>query len=424
MRSVARQIPAGSDTIGVLDLGSSKVACIIARQAPDTDVASDLGGLKILGIGHQRSHGVKAGVILDLDQAEAAIRAAVDQAERMAGITLSSVYVSIACGRLRSLNFAARAEVENGIVGDDEIARVLAGARAYAERDGRRLVHLARIGYRLDGGPGVREPRGMAASMLAADLHAVTADEGPVRNLLLAVERCHLATTGLVATPYAAALAVTTPQERRLGVTVVDIGGGTATIAMFAEDHFLHADVLPVGGNHMTFDIARTLSMPLVEAERIKALYGTMVRARSDEHETISYPAAGEDDGELRHTTKAELHALLRPRVDSILTLVRERIQAAPTARFAEARLVLTGGASQMVGLGAYAAELLACPVRVARPQPIGGLPPNACSPAFAVVVGMLHAAAAGDIQAAVEPHGTAQAGGYLRRVGDWLQEF
>ena len=423
MLSGARHTVANRDLISVLDLGSSKVCCVIARRQPQVAGAPG-GGLRVVGIGHQRSRGVKAGVIMNLDEAEDAIRAAVSQAERMAGVAVENVIVSIACGRLRSQTFTAKADVVHGHVGDDEIARVLSGGRAYAERDGRMLIHLTQFGYRLDGAAGVRDPRGMAARVLAGDLHAVTADDAPVRNLLLAIERCHLGVGGFIANPYAGGVAVTTQEERRLGVTVVDIGGGTASIAMFAEDHFVHADVLPVGSNHITFDIAGALSTPLAEAERIKALYGTMVRARSDEHEVVSYPVTGDDEGGVRHTTKAELHEILRPRVESILSLVLERIGNAPLARYAAGRLVLTGGGSQLVGLAAMAAEQSGCPVRVARPAAFGGLPPNVCSPAFAVVVGMLQVAAAGGVSVRMSGERGHAPASYLRRVGSWLKEF
>ncbi len=424
MLNGARRHARSQDLIAVLDLGSSKVCCVIAHRPPPPPGVAGPAPLRVVGIGHQRSRGVKAGMIFDLDEAEAAIRTAVSQAERMAGVEVDRVVVSVACGRLKSSTFTARAEVPHGIVGDDEISRVLAGGRAYAERDGRTLIHLTQIGYRLDGAAGVRDPRGMAARVVTGDLHAVTADEAPVRNLLHVIERCHLGVGGFVANPYAAGLAVTTAEERRLGVTVVDIGGGTATIAMFAEEHFVHADVLPVGSNHITFDIASALSTPLAEAERIKALYGTMVRARSDEHEVVSYPVAGDDESGVRHTTKAELHEILRPRVEGMLSLMRDRIQGAPLAGYSGGRIVLTGGGSQLVGLGAAAAEILGCPVRVARPSPVGGLPPNVCSPAFAVVVGLLQVAASGSVSVEVASERDTAHGGYLSRVGTWLKEF
>jgi len=420
--SGARTKSAGRDVVAVLDLGSSKVACIIARLEPSQEAGAP-AGFTVLGIGHQRSRGVKAGVVLDLEEAEAAIRAAVSQAERMAGVSVTEVLVSLACGRLRSQTFLARADIDGGIVSSADINRLLGGARAYAERDGRLLVHLNQLGYYLDGATGVSDARGMAANVLAADMHAVTADDSPVRNLLLAVQRCYLEVAGLVVAPYASALAVTTPEERRLGITVVDIGGGTSTIAMFAEDHFIYADALPVGGNHVTFDIARALSAPVAEAERIKALYGTMVRARSDEQEIISYPLAGEDDGNVGHTTKAGLHEVLCPRVEMLLSLVRERIARAPAAHVAGSRVVVTGGASQLVGLAERAVEVLACPVRVARPVAVGGLPPSICSPAFAVAVGMLHAVAAGGV-ARLGEESEVEPAGYLQRVGAWLKEF
>ncbi len=421
---MARKSSRKSDVITVLDLGTSKVCCMIAQPDMARQQDGPNAGMRVIGIGHQRSRGLKAGVILDLDEAEAAIRAAVSQAERMAGLSVDDVYVSVACGRVRSQTFTAKAEIATGVVRPADTARVLAGGRSFAEREGRLLLQLTQIGFRIDGASGVRDPRGMAASVLTADLHAVTADEAPIRNVVLVIERCHLAVAGLIVAPYASALAVTTPEERRLGVTVVDVGAGTTTISMFAENHFVYADVLPIGGNHVTFDVARALSTPVAEAERIKALYGTMIRARSDDHELISYPVAGEDDGGVRHTTKSELHGVLNPRVDSILALVRERVHRTPLAGVAASRMVLTGGASQLVGLGEAAANLMGCPVRVARPVPLAGLAPHACSPAFAVVVGMLHAAVAGDASVSFDSEHGGLPPGYLRRVGTWLKEF
>ncbi len=151
-----------------------------------------------MGVGHQRSRGVKAGVITDLDEAEAGVRATIAQAERMAGVTLEEVLVSVSCGRLKSQNFAASAEVESRVVTDEDIARVMAGGRAHAESEGRTLVHLNRLGFRLDGVSGMRDPRGMAARKITADLHAVTADDAPVRNLLMVIERCYLNVAGLI----------------------------------------------------------------------------------------------------------------------------------------------------------------------------------------------------------------------------------
>jgi len=409
--------------VGLIDIGSTKICSLMAAVAPP-QVDGGAPSIQVLGLGHQRARGIKAGVVTDLDEAESAISAAVGQAERAAGIDLSEVIVAISCGRLRSKTFAAKTTPETGVVDDADIARLLTGGRNFAESDGRTLVHLAQIGYRLDDAAGIRDPRGMAGQRLAADLHAVTADESPVRNLLLALERCHLSVAGLVAGPYAAALAATTEEERRLGVTTIDIGGGTTSVALFAEGHFLHTDAVAIGGNHITFDIARALSTPLAEAERIKALYGTMVAAWSDEHEIISYAPAVGDEEVPYHTTKAQLREIIRPRVESLFSLVGERIARSAAAHLATRCVVLTGGASQLVGLGEFAANALGRPVRVARPLPIGGIQPGMCNPAFSTVIGLLHAVAAGDVAITAYQDREVLASGYLKRVGEWLREF
>ena len=245
---------------GILDIGTSKVgAAIIAAPAIDVRPRAGGWGLRFLGLGLQKSKGVKAGVLTDLDAAEDAVRAAISQAEQAAGLNISSVSVAIAAGRLGSRHFAANADIGSGVVSDGDVQRMMHGGRAFAERDGRMLIHMNRLGFRLDGTEGVLDARGLAARKLSAYLHAVTADEAPLRNLLLLIERAHLACDGLVAAPYASALAVTTEEERALGVTTIDFGAGTTTIGIFADGRFVGADVVPVGSQHITFDIAKTL---------------------------------------------------------------------------------------------------------------------------------------------------------------------
>ncbi|MCB1520954.1 MAG: cell division protein FtsA [Hyphomicrobiaceae bacterium] len=410
--------------LGLIDIGTSKVACLIVAVEPRGP--SILPGMdmpfRVLGAGHQRARGIKAGVITDLDEAEVSVRAAVDQAERMAGVTLDEVYVAVACGRLRSENFASTGAIDSGVVSDEDIARVLDGGRSYAEREGRMLVHMNRIGVRLDGAPGGNDPRGMAAAELSIDLHAVTADDAPVRNLLLLVERCYLGVAGLVVSPFASALAATTAEERRLGVTVIDIGAGVTTIAQFSDGHLIHADTVPVGGNLMTFDVARALQTPLVEAERIKALYGTVVRAPSDEHEAFGYPLAGEGEGEMHQTTKAILAEILRPRAHGLISLAMERIEHSGVSQWSGDRVVLTGGGSQLVGLAEFTANMIGRPVRASGPDQAAGLPTGLAMPTFSTVVGLVSAAAAG--HGLVTAHGEKSllTQGYLVRVGQWLK--
>lgn len=405
--------------VGLLDIGTSKIACLIAALAP-SEGSQPGSRARVLGVGHMRSKGLKGGVITDLAEAEAAIRATVAQAERMAHVTLEEVFVSVSCGRLQSSNFAATADIEGVVVRLEDIDRLMGAARSYAERDGRALIHLNRIGFHLDGVAGSSDPRGMAAERLSADLHTVAADEGPVRNLLLVVDRCYLSVRALVAAPYASAIAATSEEERRLSVTCIDIGGGTANVAAFVEGHFIHAATVPMGGHHITYDIAHALQMPLAEAEQIKTLYGTMIPAQSDEHEAFSYALAGEEEGARGRATKAQLAGIIRPRVANILGLVRERMDQAGVSALAGARVVLTGGTSGLVGLGEFAANTLGRPVRVAKPHQIGGLPQGVTSPAFSTVAGLLAVAAAGGEQSAA--YGGAEGTGYFGRVGQWLK--
>jgi cell division protein FtsA len=408
--------------VGLLDIGTSTVTAAVLAIGGKAVSADSASTARILGLGVQRSHGMKAGVLTDLDQAETAVRAAIGQAERSAGVTLESVLVSIACGRLSSQHFAAGADIESGKVTGADIARVMAGGRAYAERDGRALIHLNRLGFRLDGSQSVREPRGLAARHMAADLHAVTADEAPVRNLLLLIERCYLACDGLIATPYASALAVTSEEERQLGVTCIDLGAGTASISMFADGRFIGAEVVPVGGQHITFAIAKALQTPLTEAERIKTLYGTLVFAQSDEHESFSFPLAGEEDGAIHHTTKAHLAEIIRPRVAQIMSLVAERIAHNSACAFAGDKVVLTGGASQMLGSVEFIANELGKPVRLGRPQAIAGLPQAISGPQFAALAGLAAAAEMGLAEVGTYRERDAFSQGYLGRVGSWLR--
>ena len=206
--------------------------------------------------------------------------------------------LAVACGRLKSSTFTADTQ-DRGTGGraTADIERLMAAARTHAERDGRALLHMNCISYRLDGAAGIGDPLGLAGKPLGADLHAVTADDAPLRNLLHVVERAYLSASGLVPAPYASALAATTGEERQLGVLCLDIGAGTTSLAMFAQGHLLSSEVVPIGGNHVTFDLAQALSAPVYEAERIKKDHGTLARAASDDQDVIAYVLAGEEAG-------------------------------------------------------------------------------------------------------------------------------
>jgi cell division protein FtsA len=254
--------------------------------------------------------------------------------------------------------------------------RIIAGARQYAAREKRTVLHALPTGYRLDDHNGIRDPLGMCGERLGIDIHAVTADEVAIRNLSLCVERCHLGVSGLVAAPYASALAVITPDEAKLGVACIDFGAGTTTLSVFSDGHFIHTDAIALGGAGITTDIARTHGAPLDHAERLKTLHGSAFATLSDEREIITFPVGGREPAG-RHESDQQGPAR-RPHpsaVEEILDLMRRRLASCAHASEAAQTLVLTGGGSQLTGLAELASNMFGRPVRLGRPRTLNGLP-------------------------------------------------
>ena len=418
--------------VSVLDIGSTKICCLVGKlkaAPPGEALRGRSHAIEILGIGHQRSRGIKSGVVVDLDAAEAAVRKTVDAAERMAGVTVESLIVTLSAGRLASETCSAAVALGARAVADGDIGRVLAAGRRYSVTEGRSVVHALPIGYSLDGEGGIADPRQMVGSRLGVDMHVVTADLPPLRNLELAVNRCHLTVEGMVAAPYASGLSVLIDDETELGSAVVDFGGGTTTIAVFTRGHVVHVDAIAIGGHHITTDIARGLSTRVEDAERLKTMFGSALPGFSDEREMLSVPALDADEHELPHQLpRSALTRIIKPRVEEILELVHDRLNASGFAALFGRRLVLTGGGSQLNGMAEAARRVLARNVRLGRPLGIAGLPEVAKGPAFAATVGLLiypqvaemeQIEAGRDMQFAM----TGTGGGYFARVGNWIRE-
>jgi cell division protein FtsA len=415
--------------VAALDVGTSKICCLIAKTSPAPDWFEGKGEavqFEVLGFDHTRAEGLKAGMVAHLDSAEACIRSAVDAAERMAGVTVEDVHVSVTCGRLRSESFSASVALPSGAVREDDILRLLAGGRQYAARDKRSVLHALPTSYRIDENSGISEPQGMCGERLSVDLHAVTADEVAMRNIMLCVERCHLGVASLVAAPYASALSVITPDEAKFGVACIDFGAGTTTLSVFADGHFIHADGIALGGNAITTDIARTLGAPLEHAERLKTLHGSAFATISDEREIITYPAVtGLPQPSLNQITKAQLALIIRPRIEEILDLMRRRLAASGVASEATQHLVLTGGGSQLTGIAELATNMFGRTARLGRPRSLSGLPAVAAAPDFASSIGLLLQWERGDnrLSGRAEQRFLRTGTGYFAKVGEWIRD-
>ncbi|MEG6509126.1 cell division protein FtsA [Methyloligella sp. 2.7D] len=411
----------------MLDIGTSKIGCLIAKaQAAPDWLDGEPMQFGLLGFGHHRAEGMKGGMIVNLDSAEHCIRSAVDEAERMAEVTVEDVAIAVTCGRLKSDSFSASVALANGVVREDDIARILAGGWQYAARDGRTVLHALPISYDLDDNRGIHDPLGMSGERLAIDIHTVTADDVAMRNLMLCVERCHLGVSALVAAPYASALSVISQDEAELGVATIDFGAGTTTLSVFQDGHLIHVDAIAMGGYGLTTDIARSLSTPIEHAERLKTLHGSAFATPSDECEIITYPTVGDAHGHnLNQITKAQLAVMLRPRIEEILDQMRKRLAANDHAADAAQHLVLTGGGSQLTGLPELASNMFGKPARLGRPKPLLGAGDVGQGPDFSTATGLLHQWARGDdrLSSRSQQRFLGTGTGYFAWVSEWIRD-
>ena len=422
--------PRKSALVAALDVGSSKVVCMIGRlrpHAPQQVLTRRSHGIEIVGFGHTVARGMKAGSVVNLGQAEEAIRQAVDSAERMAGVEIESVVLSLSAGRQASELFAAEIDIVGSTISDHDIARVLAAGSRHSLRDGRAILHSLPVGYSIDGVEGVRDPRGMLGSRFGVDMHVATIDIAPARNLMLAVERCHLDIEAMVASAYVAGLSVLADDEADLGSIVVDMGAGTTSLAAFLGGRLVHIDGFTLGGHHVTMDIARGLNARVSDAERIKTLYGTVLSGGSDERDMITVPPLSDEEREQAQlVSRATLANIIKPRVEEILEMVRDRLTQSSLGGERRGHVILTGGASQLTGLPDLATRILGRQVRVGRPLGIAGAPDVAKGAAFAVAAGLLvypQAAHLEHFESRRRRQLMTGSGGYFARVGLWLRE-
>jgi cell division protein FtsA len=382
---VNNEIPAyRPGLVSALDVGSSKVACVIGR--------AEQGTLKILGSALRESAGLRSGTVTTLEMAEESIRDCVAAAENHADARIQNVLISVNCGQPVSVNSRAVMALDGALVSDNHLRTLLSDGRARCRLDGHEVIQSAPTAYVVDEARGVRNPSGMFCQRIGVAMHAVAVKPSPLQNLKLAVERTHLNVVGTLFSAYASGLATLSEDEKQIGATVIDMGGGCTSVAVFNEGHLVHVDVVPMGGIQVTEDLARMLATPVSAAERIKTLWGAALGDLEASADVISVPQMGEDheaDDRSRRIPRSMLTRIIQARLEEILGHVQQRLRTSGYDVAVGRRCVLTGGGSQLAGIRELTERVLNKQVRLGRPQMFHGMPASA-GPDYASAVGLM----------------------------------
>lgn len=383
--------------LALVDVGAAKTVCMVLRvdaqrlaRAQEGGAAHDcLGAVRVIGVGVTRSHGVRLGEIVDMEEASRSLRNALELAEKMAGERVDDAIATLSAARPLSIAAYGAAPLDGLEVAERDIASAVAACRP-DPGPGRELLHAQPVGFAVDGAGGVADPRGMSGTRLHCDLHALSVATGPLRNLAYCVRRADLTLAGVVSAPYAAGLSGLVEDEKRLGAACVEMGAGATGLSVFLGGHLIHVDSVRVGGDHLTRDIAHGLGVSEPDAERMKTLHGGAVATGLDDREMIDVPAPpGDEIDNRRRVSRAVLIGVIRPRLEEILEASRDRLRDAGFDQLPGRRIVLTGGAAQLPGLEEAARRVLGRRTRIGKPLRIAGLPQNASGPAFAAIVGL-----------------------------------
>src|SRR6056297_858788 len=397
MRSM-RRAAMHRGVIAVLDIGSSKIACLILRfdgpqQFPDEAGVGSLAGqssFRVIGAATTRSRGVKLGEIHAMQETERAIRTAVQAAQKMAGVRVDHVIACLSGARPRSYGLEGRIDLTESTVQEADVARVLAACDVPDIGPHREVLHAQPVNFAIDHRTGLMDPRGQMGNALMADMHLVTVEEQAVQNLAYCIKRCDLELAGLASSAYVSGISALVEDEQELGAACIDMGGGATGLSIFMKKHMIYADTVRMGGDHVTSDISMGLSVPTATAERIKTFHGAVHATGMDDREMIEI---GGDTGDWEHdrrtVSRAELIGIMRPRVEEILEEVAARLSAAGFDHLPSQQIVLTGGGSQIPGLDGLASKILGQQVRLGRPLRVHGLPQAATGPGFSSAVGM-----------------------------------
>lgn len=407
--------------VAALDIGSSKVACLVAEFQAD-------GSYHVKGVGNRTCNGgVVAGAIVDMEITEQAIRASVDQAEKMAGTTVNQVVLSFSGGNPESRVIEVEVDIAGHAVSDEDLqgAITLAKKEIDFEEDG--LLHAFPAAYAVDGNYGTKAPVGMYGKKLAVAVLVVTVAAGPLRNLKACVSRAHLNVGSVVLAPYASGLSCLVEDEAKMGSACIDLGGGTTGISIFAQGALVHAEVIPLGGVQVTEQVARGLLTPFEQAERLKTFSGSAIVEPADERQEIEVTQVGETGSDkVARVPRSALTSIVQKELELLFTTVAERLDASGFSGVAGQRVVLTGGVAQCEAIRDFASKVLGRQVRIGRPKKSGGLPVAAQASNFAGVVGLLEYISKSPAQAFGEEIAVDEvpaAKGALGRLMHWFRE-
>ncbi|WP_018873063.1 cell division protein FtsA [Thioalkalivibrio sp. ALJ16] len=364
-----------------LDVGTSKIEAVVGELTEE-------GEIEIIGIGSSPSRGLKKGVVVNIESTVQSIQRAVEEAELMAGCEIHSVYTGIAGSHIKSYNSTGVVAIKDGEVVAGDVDRVIDAARAIAIPADQRILHVLPQEYIIDEQEGIREPIGMSGVRLEAKVHLVTGAVSAAQNIVKCVERCGLRVDDIILEQLASSYSVLSEDEKDLGVCLVDIGGGTTDIAVFAHGAIMHTAVIPIAGDQVTNDIAVALRTPTQYADELKIKYACALRSLADPGETIEVPGVG--DRAARRLSRQTLASVVEPRYEELLQLVQAELRRSGTEEMIAAGVVLTGGSSRMEGVVDLAEEVFHMPVRLGVPQRVTGLLDVVKNPIHATGVGLL----------------------------------
>lgn len=383
--------------IAILDVGSSKIACLVLRfdnvdDTGDEDIGSLAGqsGFRVIGAATTRSRGMRFGEVISMVETERAIRTAVQAAQKMAGIRVDHVIAAFSGAGPRSYGVAGKVDVAGMNVEEQDVARVLSSCDVPDFGHGRDVLHAQPVNFALDHRSGLIDPRGQIGNELACDMHMLTVDAQAVQNLAYCIKRCDLELAGLASSSYVSGVAALVEDEQELGAACIDLGGGATGVSIFIKKHMIFADAVRMGGDLITQDISMGLQIPATMAERIKTRYGGVVATGMDDRDMINIGGeTGDWEHDRREVSRAELIGIIRPRVEEILEEVKAVLDAAGFDHLPSQQIVLTGGGSQILGLDGLASRILGQQVRLGRPLRVQGLPQAATGPSFSTSVGL-----------------------------------